>query len=342
MRGLSLCLVPLLASGCFLDRAALDGEADAGQPGFDAATGDAGRDALVPPIDVGPEDASQCIPTGGVELCDGVDNDCMRATPDGVDDPMRGQPCDADGDRCNEGVFACEGGMFVCVDDGVDPPELCNGIDDDCDPSTVDGSDDPALGMACDGASDTDLCQEGETVCKDGSVECDEEADDATESCNRMDDDCNGIIDDRTGCTCRGFAFGGHAYLFCDETVTDWSAARAACPAGYDLAIITSVEEQTFVGETADSIDNGNFWLGATRDMPPSPDGTTFTWLDGTRVPLSTDSGGGFQNWHTGQPDTTAEDCLEMDADMNSPAGVRGRWNDRGCDSDNRYVCESL
>src|SRR5262245_37533729 len=39
------------------------------------------------------------------ERCDGIDNDCDPATPDGEDDPQLGAPCDGpDGDFCLEGI----------------------------------------------------------------------------------------------------------------------------------------------------------------------------------------------------------------------------------------------
>ncbi len=348
VRRRSLPLVAVLSAsaivpGCFLDRAALDPDRpDAQPPSLDAAAGDAGHDARVPPPDTGPpRDSGPCVPTSPpLDICDGRDNDCNPATPDGVDDAARGRPCDDDDeDLCADGVLACVGGALVCSgEDGVDDADLCNGVDDDCDPATADGSAEPTLSDPCDGG-DADLCDEGEVVCTSGALACSDTSGDTAETCNRVDDDCDGAVDEEVAsCVCRWATFGGHGYLFCNETAP-WSDARSRCPAGFDLVIVTSREEHDFVQSTAASINNGNFWLGATRTMPPSPDGTQLTWVDMTRVPLPTDTSG-FSNWRGGRPD--GGDCLDMDPDQPSADGVNGRWDDNTCATGQRYVCESL
>ena len=57
----------------------------------------------------------------------------------------------AEGERCEELVDG-EFTGFVCV---CDPsPEICDGRDNDCEPTTPDGADDDAVGEPCDGADD--------------------------------------------------------------------------------------------------------------------------------------------------------------------------------------------
>lgn len=85
-------------------------------------------------------------------------------------------------------------------------PDLCNGADDDCDPTSADGSEDPMVGTPCDGA-DADLCNEGTSVCVDGAIGCDDATDDTLEVCSggTGDEDCDGTVDEDG-------AEGSHAY----------------------------------------------------------------------------------------------------------------------------------
>ncbi|MBX3273638.1 MAG: C-type lectin domain-containing protein [Sandaracinaceae bacterium] len=154
--------------------------------------------------------------SGGVDRCDGVDDDCNPATPDGTGDPRVGVACDgADADRCEGGTTFCFGGVVTCVGDDTDLPhrrEVCNGIDDDCDPATLDGARDPMLGAACDDPADRDLCPGGTFICRDGALVCfgdDGDQPHEAELCDGVDNDCNpatvdGADDRRVGAPCDG------------------------------------------------------------------------------------------------------------------------------------------
>lgn len=137
-----------------------------------------------------------CTPTGA-EVCDGVDNDCNPQTADGSADPQLGTLCDGpDSDLCTEGTRSCVAGQLVCSDNTGSSVDLCNGVDDDCDAASADGSEDPLVGAACDGP-DADLCLEGTRYCSVGALSCSDSTGDTVEICgDAIDNDCDGSVDE--------------------------------------------------------------------------------------------------------------------------------------------------
>jgi hypothetical protein len=154
-----------------------------------------------PPYDMVPNnldcDDQHCeIHPLAAEVCDGLDNDCDFSTTDGSEDPLIGIQCDGpDSDLCNEGTNLCLSGSIVCSDNTLDTLDVCDGIDNDCDPASTDGSEDPLVGAACDGP-DSDLCLEGTYSCSAGSLLCSDNTGDNFEACNGIDDDCDGSVDE--------------------------------------------------------------------------------------------------------------------------------------------------
>ncbi len=222
---------------------------------------------------------------GGDEVCDGYDNDCNPATPDGATDPRLGIACDSpsDANRCEDDGTGCVSGQVICVnrpegdasrvevcdpqridedcDGGADdddpdgppatgliwfrdedgdgygrsqdrriacrrPPgyapiggdcdddpavcgaacapgleDVCDGLDNDCNPQTPDGADDAQVGAACDAIGDANHCLDDFQVCSPTGLVCVDNADGdhlRVERCDGIgiDEDCDGGADD--------------------------------------------------------------------------------------------------------------------------------------------------
>jgi len=162
-----------------------------------------------------------CTPTnGGVEICDGLDNNCDGVPDDG--NPGGGQACDTycPGGKCQgictSGTQVCVAGSPICIP-GVGPKfETCDGTDEDCDGVVDNGfdltSDARNCGMCGNDcttqfANGVGTCVASKCAllaCNDGFRDYDPVAPGCEkcpvwpttlESCNGKDDDCDGIVD---------------------------------------------------------------------------------------------------------------------------------------------------
>ncbi|MCS6900044.1 MAG: MopE-related protein [Myxococcales bacterium] len=173
--------------------------------------------------------------TGGIgptaEVCDELDNDCNGKADDL---PGLGSACVQPG-GC-PGVLACnpETKQVVCASPTVPNPEICNGLDDNCngqideEPAVSDNDD--RIGKPCDvptAPNDKGACKGGVTVCTNGSVVCDGSVKPSTEACNGLDDDCNGLIDDEAPCPPGSSCQQG-------QCVEPCKPGEFPCPGGFD------------------------------------------------------------------------------------------------------------
>lgn len=162
-------------------------------------------------------DESGAINPEGIEVCNGFDDDCDSTFDEGVE---RVHFRDIDGDGFGDNASST---MRACIADplwtqaGDDcndrdrtvfpgAPQLCDGIDNDCN-----GSADPDTDGDRDGHLRTDATCEGDVLPLD---DCDDTDPlvyaGALERCNGVDDDCDGVLDEGANewCTMRARATG--------------------------------------------------------------------------------------------------------------------------------------
>ena len=292
-----------------------------------------------PDLDTCPEGVYSCVAaaqfcsddTGDFgDLCDGIDNDCDPATPDGSAEAWFGEPCDGrNSDLCPEGVFNCTDGVQICTDTNFGNLDTCDAADNDCDPTTPDGEDETWYGTPCDGP-DADPCTEGINDCVGAARICTDVSDDTLDLCDGTDDDCDPSTADGAGETWLGAACDGDDLDLCEDGVYECTGGVQTCTDAPD--------------GTVDTCDGGD------NDCDPStPDGYAEAWFgvacDGPDDDLCEDDSYGCEGAVQVCVDFTgvaADICdgADNDCDPATDDGSGEIWLGEPCDGDDLDLCE--
>jgi hypothetical protein len=149
----------------------------------------------------------ECDPTqgAGMEVCDGLDNDCNGLVDEGIGNVACGK-----GECLHEQPYCKDGKVTVCDPFKGASQEVCDGLDNDCN-GLVDENQWP---LTC----GQGICLHTVPGCVAGEVPvCDPLDGAAAEECDAKDNDCDGLVDEGLGFTTCGVGVCLHTVANCSE-----------------------------------------------------------------------------------------------------------------------------
>ncbi len=162
--------------------------------------------------------ALMCMPDSmpTPESCDDLDNNCDGMVDNGIAGTGGNCSTGAPG-VCSAGTLSCQDGVVDCFPVTPSSPELCDGLDNDCDGTVDEGN--PEGGVTC-STGQLGACGMGTLNCVGGALVCQSTAVATTEVCDGLDNNCNGQVDDGIVgagqmCSCGGTSACANGVLKC-------------------------------------------------------------------------------------------------------------------------------